>query len=155
MGATTIWERWDGMKPDSTFQTPSMNSFNHYAYGAIGDWMYRTISGLKETMPGYKQFTIAPQPGGKFTNAQAELNTPYGIALSSWKISNGIFQLDVVVPPNTTAEVVLPKTGNEKITERQTNVLKSNSEKAGNDTKVKLGSGNYHFEYSWKPASGS
>jgi alpha-L-rhamnosidase len=155
MGATTIWERWDGMKPDSTFQTPSMNSFNHYAYGAIGDWMYRTISGLKETAPGYKQFTIAPQPGGKFTNAQAELNTPYGIASSSWNISNGIFQLDVVVPPNTTAEVILPKTGNEKITERQTNVLKSNSEKSGNDTKVKLGSGSYHFEYSWKPVSGS
>lgn len=154
MGATTIWERWDGMKPDSTFQTPSMNSFNHYAYGAIGDWMYRTIAGLQETAPGYKQIKVAPQPGGKFTSAQAELNTPYGTASSSWKISNGIFQLDVVVPPNTTAEVVLPKTGDEKITERQTNSLKG-KEKSGNDTKVKLGSGSYHFEYNWKNQPGS
>ena len=51
MGATTIWERWDGQKPDSTFQDPGMNSFNHYAYGAIGDWMYRVSAGLEAASP--------------------------------------------------------------------------------------------------------
>src|SRR5690606_41904853 len=102
MGATTIWERWDGIKPDSTFQTPGMNSFNHYAYGAIGDWMYRTITGLTEAAPGYKQMRIAPKPGGKLTHAATELSTPYGIAKSAWTIEDGRFKFDVVVPANTT-----------------------------------------------------
>ncbi len=66
MGATTIWERWDGIRPDSTFETPSMNSFNHYAYGAIGDWMYRVIAGLDTYAdgPGYKHILVMPHPGG-------------------------------------------------------------------------------------------
>ncbi len=89
MGATTIWERWDGMRTDSTFQTPGMNSFNHYAYGAIGDWMYRTITGIRESAPGYKEILIEPQPGGKLTQARAELKSPYGTITSAWKIEGG------------------------------------------------------------------
>lgn len=110
MGATTIWERWDGIKPDGSFQNPSMNSYNHYAYGAIGDWMYRTMAGInsEESAPGYKKITIKPQPGGKVSSASAELMTSYGPVKSSWKIDAGMFKLDVVVPPNTTAEVILP-----------------------------------------------
>ncbi len=83
MGATTIWERWDGRKPDSTFQTPGMNSFNHYSYGAIGDWMYRVMVGLDtyEDGPGYKHIRIMPHPGGGFTKAQASLETNYGKAM--------------------------------------------------------------------------
>ena len=88
MGATTIWERWDGQKPDSTFQTPGMNSFNHYAYGAIGDWMYRTIAGLDtyEDGVGYKHSRIKPHTGGEFTQVSAELETYYGKLSSTWKI---------------------------------------------------------------------
>jgi alpha-L-rhamnosidase len=141
MGATTIWERWDGIKPDGTFQTPGMNSFNHYAYGAIGDWMYRTITGLQEAAPGYKKILIAPQPGGTLTHATAELQTPYGLAKSSWKLENGLIKMDMVVPHNTTAEIILPKAAEVKSTP---------SVSVTSDGKASVGSGIYHFEYSWK-----
>jgi alpha-L-rhamnosidase len=151
MGATTIWERWDGIKTDSTFQTAGMNSFNHYAYGAIGDWMYRTVAGLQEASPGYKEIKIAPRPGGKLTNATAELNTLYGSARSSWKIENNTFKLSVTVPVNTSATIVLPGTTPGKVKEQGVDMakVKSISEVAteGNDTKLKVGSGTYSFEY--------
>ena len=72
-GATTIWERWDGQKPDGSFQDAGMNSFNHYAYGAVGDWMYRVMAGIDidEAAPGYKHVIIAPRPGGGFTSVSA------------------------------------------------------------------------------------
>ena len=151
MGATTIWERWDGIKTDSTFQTPGMNSFNHYAYGAIGDWMYRTITGLREVSPGYKELQIAPRPGGKLTQASAELTTVYGLAKSSWSIVDNVFKFDVVVPPNTTAQVVLPKAGSKKVTERSIDISKVKVLKdistEGEDVRLTVGSGAYHFEY--------
>lgn len=149
MGATTIWERWDGMKPDSTFQTPGMNSFNHYAYGAIGDWMYRTVAGLQEASAGYKNITIAPQPGGKLTRAAAELKTIYGAAKSSWKTENGIFKLDIVIPANTTATVTLPQAAGKKVTEQAKDIAqqKFKTESRNKDLALTLGSGTYHFEY--------
>jgi alpha-L-rhamnosidase len=151
MGATTIWERWDGIKTDSTFQTVEMNSFNHYAYGAIGDWMYRTITGIQELSAGYKEFSIAPKPGGKLTQASGELLTDYGLAKSSWTIENGVFKLDVIVPPNTSAQVVLPNAGSKKVTERSIDINKVKVIKdistVGADVKVAVGSGAYHFEY--------
>lgn len=143
MGATTIWERWDGVKPDSTFQTPGMNSFNHYAYGAIGDWMYRVIAGIQEAAPGYKKITIAPQPGGGLSNATGELETPYGLVKSAWKIENGIFKLDVVVPANTKAEIILPNGANVKTT--PTVITKAD----GPNAVASVGSGKYYFEYAW------
>src|SRR5690606_16869544 len=87
-GATTIWERWDGIKADGTFQTTSMNSFNHYAYGAIGEWMYKNIAGIQPVAaaPGYKDFIIAPRPGGKLTDASASLETVYGKIGSDWQL---------------------------------------------------------------------
>ena len=110
MGATTIWERWDGIKPDSTFQTPGMNSFNHYAYGAIGDWMYRVVSGIdtKSDTPGYKNIIIKPTLGKGLTSASAEYNTYYGTIRSSWKIVADKVQLDVEIPANTKATVHVP-----------------------------------------------
>ena len=154
MGATTIWERWDGIKPDSTFQTPDMNSFNHYAYGAIGDWMYRTVAGLQEVVPGYKEILIAPKPGGKLSNASAELETGYGLAKSSWEIQDGMFKLSVQIPTNTTATLVLPKAASANITEHGIDIGKlktiTSSGKDGNDLKIKVGSGSYQFEYALK-----
>jgi alpha-L-rhamnosidase len=149
MGATTIWERWDGMKPDSTFQTPGMNSFNHYAYGAIGDWMYRTVAGLQEASPGYKKITIAPQPGGKLTQATAELKTIYGPARSAWKTENGILKLDVIIPANTTATITLPHAAGKKVTEQGKDIAqqKIKTESRDKDQILSLGSGTYHFEY--------
>ena len=109
-GATTIWERWDGLKPDGSFQDPGMNSFNHYAYGAIGDWMYRVVAGLDfdPEQPGYRHIIIAPHPGGGLTRARAALETLYGRASSSWTLANGQLTLKVEVPPNTRATVRMP-----------------------------------------------
>ncbi len=154
MGATTIWERWDGIKPDGTFQTPGMNSFNHYAYGAIGDWMYRTVAGLQEASPGYKEILITPKPGGKLTNASAELKTNYGVAKSSWKIESGTFKLSITIPANTTATIVLPQAASSTITEHGIDIGKlkaiSSSIKEGSDLKITIGSGTYQFDYVWK-----
>ncbi|HTI06044.1 MAG TPA: glycoside hydrolase family 78 protein [Gemmatimonadales bacterium] len=113
-GATTMWERWDGIRPDSTFEDAGMNSFNHYAFGAVGDWMYGTIAGIRldPAAPGAKHVWIAPRPGGGLTRAKASLETPYGTLVSSWRLDSGggRFMLTVTVPPNTTADVTLPGT---------------------------------------------
>ncbi|SOD93323.1 glycoside hydrolase family 78 protein [Spirosoma fluviale] len=119
MGATTIWERWDSMKPDSTFQSPSMTSFNHYAYGAVGDWMYRTITGIDtdETKTGYKHTIIKPQPGGGFTSAEASLKTYYGTIRSSWKRASDGLTMTVEIPANTTATIYVPSKNAEAVQE--------------------------------------
>ncbi|MCD9014978.1 glycoside hydrolase family 78 protein [Parachryseolinea silvisoli] len=149
MGATTIWERWDGQRPDGTFQTPGMNSFNHYAYGAIGDWMYRRITGIRNAAPGYKHITIAPEPGGNVQQAAAELVTPHGIVSSAWKKAGAAFTLDVTIPANTTAEVVLPGAAGKKVIETRTALEQTGfaQKTAGSDITVTLGSGTYHFQY--------
>jgi alpha-L-rhamnosidase len=108
MGATTIWERWDSMLPDGTINPGEMTSFNHYALGAVADWMHRTIGGLTPIEPGYRHIEIRPRPGGGLTHAQVRHITPYGLAESVWKIENGKLHLDVIIPPNTTALVTLP-----------------------------------------------
>ncbi|MFS4482765.1 family 78 glycoside hydrolase catalytic domain [Hyunsoonleella sp. 2307UL5-6] len=113
-GATTMWERWNSYSKADGYNPQSMNSLNHYAYGAIGQWMYERLAGLAPLAPGYKKIRIAPMPNTDFlTSAAASLNTPYGKASSSWKLENEIFNLDVVIPPNTTAEIHIPKTSNQ------------------------------------------
>ncbi len=110
MGATTIWERWDGIKPDGSFQVPTMNSYNHYAYGAIGDWMYQHIAGIQalEDGPGYRHFRIAPTPGAGLERAEGRMQSFYGEIVSSWAFEGGRFMLQLRVPVNTTAELVFP-----------------------------------------------
>jgi alpha-L-rhamnosidase len=112
-GATTIWERWDGIKPDSTFQNPGMNSFNHYAYGAVGDWLYRKVAGidLDPAVPGFKSIIIKPHPGSEMNNVSASHDTPHGEVSSDWEIKDGKFTLKVKIPVNTTANVYVPTTG--------------------------------------------
>jgi len=156
MGATTIWERWDGIKADGSFQTTDMNSFNHYAYGAIGDWMYRVMAGLDtdESGPGYKKITIAPHPGGKITQAAAKLETLYGLTVSDWKIENGKFILNITIPANTSAVVTLPGAANAGVTEggillKDVKVINAVSAK-GKDVVISVGSGDYKFEYPLK-----
>jgi alpha-L-rhamnosidase len=108
MGATTIWERWDSMLPDGSINPGEMTSFNHYALGAVADWIHRTIGGLAPAAPGYRRMEIHPRPGGGITHAQARHLTPYGMAQCAWEIKDGNIELDVVIPPNTTALVTLP-----------------------------------------------
>jgi alpha-L-rhamnosidase len=151
MGATTIWERWDGIKPDSTFQTPGMNSFNHYAYGAIGDWMYRVVTGIdtEESAPGYKYIVIKPHLDKRLTHASSEYQTGYGLVKSAWATGETNTTFDIVIPPNTKAVVYLPADSADKITEG----LKSLSSvkeiqvagKEGNYLKLNIGSGQYRF----------
>ncbi len=107
-GATTIWERWNSYSKEEGFNPMNMNSLNHYAYGAIGQWMYERIAGIAPLEAGYKTIKIAPQPNEPLTSASASLNTPYGEVSSSWEIKEGTFNLEVVVPPNTTAKVTIP-----------------------------------------------
>jgi alpha-L-rhamnosidase len=108
MGATTVWERWDSMLPDGSINPGEMTSFNHYALGAVADWMHRTIGGLIPAQPGYRHMEIRPRPGGGLTHAKARHVTPYGLAECDWKIEDGKFDLDVIIPPNTTALVTFP-----------------------------------------------
>jgi alpha-L-rhamnosidase len=109
-GATTIWERWDGWTEERGFQDAGMNSFNHYAYGAVGDWLYAVVAGLDTAAdkPGYQHMLLSPRPGGGLTNARASYRTPYGQALSDWRIVDGTFEWDVVVPANSTATIRIP-----------------------------------------------
>jgi alpha-L-rhamnosidase len=115
-GATTIWERWDGYVAGRGFQDPIMNSFNHYSIGAVGEWMGRVILGLNpdERQPGYKHFTIFPQPGGSVTWAKGEYQSIRGRIAIDWRIANGRFNLTVTIPPNTEATLCLPTRSSDK-----------------------------------------
>jgi alpha-L-rhamnosidase len=154
MGATTIWERWDGIKPDSSFQTPGMNSFNHYAYGAIGDWMYRVAAGIDtyEEDPGYKHIRIQPHIGGGLTNASATLQTYYGKVASGWKTEGDKIIVDIDIPANTKATVYLPAANADMIKENGAAVSSSKDiEVAGTENgyvELKTGSGKYQFTIS-------
>lgn len=108
MGATTIWEHWDGIKPDGTVWDVSMNSYNHYAYGAIADFMYKRIGGIVPKEAGYKKIKIQPVMDERITYAKTSLETMYGKIETDWKNENGKFVLKVLIPENTEAEIILP-----------------------------------------------
>lgn len=152
-GATTIWERWDGQKPDGSFQTAEMNSFNHYAYGAIGDWMYRVMAGIDvdEAAPGYKHVFIRPRPGGGFTIVKASHETPYGRVASAWTLKDGRFELAIEVPPNSRATVRLPNAQLTSVTEAGKRATEGNGitgrRQDGDAVVLEVGSGEYRFAY--------
>jgi alpha-L-rhamnosidase len=108
MGATTIWERWDAMLPDGSINPGEMTSFNHYALGAVADWMHRTVAGLAPAEPGYRNILVRPRPGGGLDWAEARHETPYGEAAVRWELSGSAFSLAVTVPAGCTATVYLP-----------------------------------------------
>ena len=114
-GATTIWERWNSIQPDGSI-IDGMNSFNHYSYGAIGDWLYRSAVGIREAAPGFKKIIIQPHPGGGFTYMQASTSTPYGKVSAKWTAEAAILKtLEVEIPVNTTAEIQVPASSIESI----------------------------------------
>ncbi|MEU9385538.1 family 78 glycoside hydrolase catalytic domain, partial [Streptomyces sp. NPDC048279] len=114
-GATTIWERWDGIRTDGSFNDPGMNSFNHYGLGSVGDFLYRQVGGLGPASPGYASLRIAPRPGGGLTSAVSTYDTPYGAAASNWAVSGGRLRLHVTVPVNTSAAVTVPTSRPESV----------------------------------------
>ncbi len=150
-GATTIWERWDGIKPDGSFQDAGMNSFNHYAYGAIGEWLYRVVAGIEvdPAEPGYKHVLFQPQPGGGLTSARATLHTLFGQVASSWELSEQDFRLSVAVPPNTRATLRLPAGTLDQITEGGQPLATGNgilsARLEDGNALIEVGSGNYEF----------
>ncbi len=108
MGATTVWERWDSLLEDGSINPGEMTSFNHYALGAVADWMHRVLAGLAPAAPGYRRLTIAPQPIGGLDWVVTRHETPYGLASVGWRRDAGQIVVEAVVPPNTSAQVELP-----------------------------------------------
>ncbi len=109
-GATTMWERWNSYSHKDGFGPLGMNSFNHYAYGAVGQWLYKDVAGIwhDENAAGYKNIIFAPKPAGGLNAASASHETPYGTASSSWRISDGVMEWNVTIPPNATGTLVFP-----------------------------------------------
>lgn len=116
-GATSIWERWDGWTEDKGFQSASMNSFNHYAYGSVGEWIYSSVGGIDTENPGFKQLILRPRPTNQLNYAKATYRAPAGLIESEWRREPGQFEYRVTVPPNTTATVYLPAFSTSIITE--------------------------------------
>ncbi|WP_372774144.1 family 78 glycoside hydrolase catalytic domain [Mangrovibacterium sp.] len=151
MGATSIWERWDGIKPDGSFQTPSMNSFNHYAHGAIGDWMYTVAAGIQldPAVPGYKSIQIKPTVTKQLANVKAQLDTYYGAITSGWEWLGQQLIQNVSIPVNTTATIFIPANSVQQVRESGKAISSSKDIevlRAENGfVVVKVGSGNYRF----------
>ncbi|KAJ6071955.1 hypothetical protein N7499_009969 [Penicillium canescens] len=115
MGATTIWERWDSMLPDGSINPGEMTSFNHYALGSIINWLHKTVAGVSPLEPGWRHILIQPVPGGTVTSAEAIYETSYGRLECRWEVGQGgEFRLEVIVPPNSKAKIILPTGAGEK-----------------------------------------
>lgn len=125
MGATTIWERWNSIMPDGSFNPVNMNSLNHYAYGSIGYWMYTRLCGLQMLEPGYKKFAVRPAFIKGITHAELSYESVYGTIRTAWRCENGKITVDLTVPVNTAVELILPE----------------------REETITLGSGVYHYEY--------
>lgn len=118
LGATTMWERWDGWSPEKGFQDPGMNSFNHYAFGSVGQFMYGNICGIETDTPGFKTITIKPVVSSEFEHAEATYESIRGTIRSGWKkTSEDGISLDVTIPPNTTATIYVPATDPQVVSE--------------------------------------
>ncbi|NGO77637.1 family 78 glycoside hydrolase catalytic domain [Streptomyces sp. YC504] len=108
MGATTIWERWDSLRPDGTLNPGGMTSFNHYALGAVADWLHRVVGGIALQAPGYRELTFRPRPGGDITWARTRHETPYGTASLDWELTADGMRARITVPEGCTATAELP-----------------------------------------------
>ena len=146
-GAITIWERWDGWTEENGFQSPNMNSFNHYSLGSVGEWLYRYVAGIDLGEAGYRHVVIRPHPGSGLTHARGEYDSVRGRISSSWRIEDGLFSLEVLVPPNASATVHVPST--EGVSEGGRPVEEAGGVeflRAGEgETILSVGSGRYEF----------
>lgn len=151
-GATTIWERWNGYLHETGPLNEPMNSFNHYAYGAIADYFYAGIGGIRpcETIPGFKHIIIEPVPGGSLEYAETSFMSPYGKIVSDWKrTGKNALEMTVKIPPNTTAEIRFPTAASStvKVADGKTPQIIRSGHKAA----CKVGSGTYRFIISGLP----
>ncbi|OQB98838.1 MAG: Bacterial alpha-L-rhamnosidase [Candidatus Hydrogenedentes bacterium ADurb.Bin101] len=149
LGATTMWERWNGWTPDKGFADSGMNSFNHYAFGAVGEWLYSRVAGIRPETPGFSRIRIEPVPGGGLTSARMAYQSIRGPIISSWRVEGDSFLLDVEIPANTTATVCIPTGDAASVTEGGKPL-----EEAGISVETildgsilcRLGSGTYQFQ---------
>ncbi len=142
MGATTMWERWNSVRPDGSFGPAGMNSLNHYAFGAICEWLYRWVAGINPAEPGYKRSLLRPMPDSHLGHASASVETPYGRLASAWRLTGEGIELDFEIPFNTTAEIVLPDAEGAEVWE--------NGDRLGSVAPLIRGSG--HWRYRYKPS---
>jgi len=149
-GATTIWERWVGWTEEAGFQDPKMNSFNHYAYGAVGDWMYRSLGGinLDESQPGYKNIIFRPRPFPGLDHARVQEKGVFGSIVSSWKVRGTEFELEIEIPSNSSGILYYPEAFGKNISEsgaELTNAEGLNLIESGAGVVIELASGKYRF----------
>jgi alpha-L-rhamnosidase len=148
-GATTVWERWDGWTPEAGFQTVAMNSFNHYSFGSVAEYLYRYLAGIDADSPGFRSLVIQPSVVAGLTWARASYDSVSGRISSAWRIDGQHFRLDAEVPPNTQATILVPATSPEAVQEseqpatqsRGVSLLRFDSGRAV----FRVGSGAYHF----------
>jgi len=149
-GATSIWERWDGWTPENGFQDPGMNSFAHYSFGAVAEWMFKTIAGIDTEGPAYRRIIIHPQPGGRISWAKASYNSVQGPISTAWRVDDGEFLLDVTIPANTTAIVHIPASDAATVREGRGPAADAVGvrfvETQGSDAIFEVGSGHYRFQ---------
>ncbi|MCE5185572.1 MAG: glycoside hydrolase family 78 protein [Planctomycetaceae bacterium] len=152
-GATSIWERWNGWTPEDGFGDPGMNSFAHYSFGAVCQWMFENIGGIQPDSAGFKTILIRPQPNGKLTWAKTTYRSIAGPIVSNWKLENNRFILDVRIPPNTSATVFVPSAQTEMITESGVKASEAQGvsfiKQSGQYSLYKVNSGNYKFVAPW------
>jgi alpha-L-rhamnosidase len=149
-GATSIWERWDGWTPEKGFQDPGMNSFAHYSFGAVYQWMVEHIGGIKSDGPGYRKILIEPQPGGKLTSARVSYRSVSGPITTAWKIEGGQMSLTVNIPANTSARILLPGVAG-PVLESGKPAADQPGLKAAEKGTYEAASGNYVFVYPYTP----
>ncbi len=166
-GATTIWEHWDSYTKAHGFggvdgkQNASMNSFAHYSFGAVGEWMINELAGIQSDGPGYDKIIIQPHPPTPGSNLEqtpinwvkAHYDSFHGRITSNWRLQDGRFELETTIPPNTTATVYLPTLDADKVTESGRPIANVKDVKLlrveKNCTVLAVGSGTYHFAASW------
>lgn len=163
-GANTVWERWDSFTTEHGFggasgtQNSAMNSFSHYAFGAVMEWAYRELAGIDTEGAGYRQIMIRPRPPTAGSNPEqtpiswvkAHYDSINGRIASGWKQENGLFALEVTIPANTTAKVILPKATAARTSENGAPLDRAPGVRAiaseGDDLRVEVGAGTYRFE---------
>jgi alpha-L-rhamnosidase len=150
-GATAIWERWDGWTEENGFQSPNMNSFNHYSLGSVGEWLYRHVAGidLDPQGVGYDRIVIHPRPGGGLSHARAEYDSVRGRISSAWSVEDDRFDLRLTIPPNTTATVHIPAAQGAQVIEGGRPVEEAEGIELlrgdGEEAILSIGSGRYEF----------
>ncbi len=149
-GATSIWERWNGWTPEHGFFDPGMNSFAHYSFGAVAQWVFETVGGINNQTPGFRKIVIHPRPGGKLRWARTRYRSIHGEIRTAWKRTGDQLQLDVTIPTGTTATVYVPSRKGAEVTEGGQPANESAGVRPVRNTAdaavYQVGSGSYRFQ---------